>query len=209
MPATTRVGTLSTLDPRMPLVLDTHELGRRPGAMQRIRRSVPGPADLGIGGVVGVPEATDIELDLRLEAVMEGVLVSGTARAPLAGECVRCLDAIDSETTVEFQELYVYPDRAEDVGAEADDDVRVVEGELIDLEPTLRDAVVLALPQAPLCRDDCPGLCPQCGARLADDPTHQHETTDPRWAALAQLRIEGNDVSGPELNQGAGPTEER
>jgi uncharacterized protein len=209
MPATTRVGTLSTLDPRTPLVLDTHELGRRPGAMQQTQRSVPAPADLVIGGVVGVPEGADIELELRLEAVMEGVLVSGTARAPLAGECVRCLDAIDSQTTVEFQELYVYPDRAEEVGAEADDDVRVVEGELLDLEPTLRDAVVLALPQAPLCRDDCPGLCPQCGARLADDPTHQHETTDPRWAALTKLRTEGNDMSGPELNQGAGPTEER
>ena len=209
MPATTRVGKLSTLDPRTPLVLDTHELGRRPGAMQRIQRSVPAPADLGIGGVVGVPEGADIELDLRLESVMEGVLVSGTARAPLAGECVRCLDAIDSETTVELQELYVYPDRAEDMGAAADDEVRVVEGELIDFEPTLRDAVVLALPQAPLCRDDCPGLCPQCGARLADDPTHQHEIADPRWAALAKLRTEGNDVSGPELNQGAGPTEER
>ncbi|HEU4544610.1 MAG TPA: YceD family protein [Jiangellaceae bacterium] len=200
--------TLSTLDPRTPLVLDTHELGRRPGAMQQIQRSVRAPADLGIGGVVGVPEGADIELDLRLEAVMEGVLVSGSARAPLFGECVRCLDVIDSEMTVEFQELYVYPDRAEEMGAEADDDVYVVEGELIDLEPTLRDAVVLALPQAPLCRDDCPGLCPQCGVRLADDPTHQHESTDPRWAALAKLRIEGDDVSGPESKQGAGPTEE-
>lgn len=176
--------------------------------MQQIQRSVPAPGDLGIGGVVGVPEGADIELDLRLEAVMEGVLVSGSARAPLAGECVRCLDAIDSETTVEFQELYAYPDRVENSDTAADEDVRVVEGELIDLEPTLRDAVVLALPQAPLCREDCPGLCPQCGARLADDPTHKHETTDPRWAALAELRIEADDVSGPHSNQGAGPTEE-
>jgi uncharacterized protein len=201
--------TLSTLDPRTPLVLDTHELGRRPGAMRRIQRSVPAPADLGIGGVVGVPEGVDVELDLRLEAVMEGVLVSGSARAPLTGECVRCLDPIDSETAVEFQELYVYPDRAEEEGAQADEDVRVVEGELIDLEPTLRDAVVLALPQAPLCRDDCPGLCPECGARLAEDPAHEHETTDPRWAALVELRVEGNDVPGPEFDQGAGPTEEK
>ncbi|HEX6234867.1 MAG TPA: YceD family protein [Jiangellaceae bacterium] len=200
--------TLSTLDPRTPLVLDTHELGRRPGVMQRVRRSVPAPANLGIGGVVGVPEGADIELDVRLEAVMEGVLVSGSARAPLTGECVRCLDAIDSKTVVEFQELYFYPERADEAGAEADEDVPVVEGDLIDLEPTVRDAVVLALPQAPRCRDDCPGLCPQCGARLADDPTHHHETTDPRWAALAELRIEGNDVSGPKFNQGAGPTEE-
>ena len=208
MPQRRELVTLSTLDPRTPLVLDTHELGRRPGAMQLIQRSVPAPADLGIGGVVAVPDGADIELDLRLEAVMEGVLVSGSARAPLAGECVRCLDAIDSETAVDFQELYVYPDRVEEFDAVADEDVRAVEGELIDLEPTLRDAVVLALPQAPLCRDDCPGLCPLCGARLADDPTHQHETTDPRWAALAELRIEADDSSGPESNQGAGPTEE-
>ncbi len=208
MPERRELIKLSTLDPRRPLVLDTHELGRRPGAMQHIQRDVPAPADLGIGGVVGVPEGAAIALDLRLEAVMEGVLVSGWARAPLAGECARCLDAIDSMTAVDFQELYVYPDRADELDAAADDDVRVVDGELIDLEPTLRDAVVLSLPRAPLCRDDCPGLCSQCGIRLADDPAHQHETTDPRWAALAELLIEADDSSGPESNQGAGPTEE-
>ena len=62
-----------------------------------------------------------------------------------------------------------------------------LEGDLIDLEPVLRDAVVLALPLRPLCRDDCPGLCAECGARLADDPDHGHETVDPRWAALQGL----------------------
>lgn len=191
----------------MPLVFDTRELGRKPGAMQRVSRTVPAPADLGLGGVVGVPELADVELDLRLESVMEGVLVSGTARAPLAGECVRCLDAIDGEITVDIQELYAYPDRVRE-DAEADDEEQVIEGDLIDLEPALRDAVVLALPQAPLCRDDCPGLCSECGARLAEDPEHAHETTDPRWAALAELRTESNDVSGPTLNLGAGPTEE-
>lgn len=166
---------------------------------------MPAPGDLGIGGVVGVPEGAGIELDLRLESVMEGVLVSGTARAPLAGVCVRCLDDIESEITVDVQELYAYPGRVPAEDAEADVE-RVVEDDLIDLEPALRDALVLALPQAPLCREDCPGLCPQCGARLEDDPEHRHETTDPRWAALAELR------AGMEQNEsgstGAGPTEE-
>ena len=180
---------MSGLDPRPPLVVDTRELGRGPGAMQRVRRSVPAPADLGVGGVVGVPPDTDVELDLRLEAVVEGVLVSGTARVALAGECVRCLDPVGGELVVDLQELYAYPDRAaEDGDGPGGDDVNLrVEDERIDLEPALRDAVVLALPLAPVCRDDCPGLCPECGARLADDATHSHDATDPRWAALSGL----------------------
>ncbi len=180
---------LNTLDPRVPLVLDIHELGRRPGAMRRINRTVPAPADMGLGGVVGVPEGAGLELDGRLESVMDGVLVSGTVQAPLVGECVRCLDPVYGEIAVDLQELYVYPDRVPDDGSGVDgtDEELVVEGDLIDLEQAVRDSVVLALPQAPLCRDDCPGLCPQCGTRLADHPGHTHDSTDPRWAALTGL----------------------
>ena len=65
-------------------------------------------------------------------------------------------------------------------------------GDLIDLEPVLRDAVVLELPFQPLCRPDCAGLCPQCGANLNDDPGHEHRPdNDPRWDAL--LRFERSD----------------
>ena len=200
---------LSTLDPRAPLVLDTHELGRRPGAMRRVRLTVPAPADLGLGGVVGVPEGTDLELDLRLESVMEGVLVSGTARAALTGECARCLDRVDREIDVDVQELFAYPNRGTVNGAAADaDEVEVVKGDLVDLDGAVRDAVVLALPQAPLCRDDCPGLCPQCGAHLVDDPGHAHETSDPRWAALAGLITENDDTRETGSDR-AGPTEEK
>ena len=101
---------LSNLDPRAPLVLDTRELGRRPGSQREVSRSVPAPADLGIE-VLRVPEGSPVELDLRLEAVMEGVLVTGTARAGLEGECVRCLGPIADEIEVDLQELYVYDDR--------------------------------------------------------------------------------------------------
>src|SRR3954454_15616578 len=97
---------VTSLDPRAPLVLDTRELGRRPGSQRELSRTVPAPADLGIE-VLRVPEGSPVELDLRLEAVMEGVLVTGTAHASLSGECVRCLAEIVDEVDVNFQELYV------------------------------------------------------------------------------------------------------
>ncbi|MFT4081033.1 MAG: YceD family protein [Nocardioides sp.] len=184
---------MTSLDPRAPFVLDTRELGRRPGSQRELTRTVPAPADLGIE-VLAVPEGSPVELDLRLEAVMEGVLVTGTARVGLRGECARCLEPIEDETEVGFQELFVYDDTrvGQDTDSE-DDEVSKLEGDLLDLEPLLRDAVVLALPFQPLCQDDCPGLCPECGARLADDPDHGHEAAiDPRWARLTAL---GKDES--------------
>ncbi len=174
------------LDPRAPLVLDTRELGRRPGSQRQKSFSAPAPADLGIE-VLGVPEGSPIEFDIRLEAVMEGVLVTGSATAGLVGECVRCLEEIRDEIEVDFQELFVYEEK-DDEGDDEDSGTSRLEGDLLDLEPLLRDAVVLSLPFQPLCRDDCPGLCIECGARLADDPDHQHEEPiDPRWAALQGL----------------------
>ncbi|MEV5709785.1 DUF177 domain-containing protein [Actinoallomurus sp. NPDC052274] len=173
---------LTRIDPRAPFVIDTTTLGRRPGSMREDSRTVPAPADLGVE-MVGVPEGADIELDFRLEAVMEGVLISGTARAPLTGECARCLEPVTSSIEVDFQELYVYSDTRS--GESAGEDERRLEGDLIDLEPVVRDAMVLALPLSPLCQDDCPGLCSECGVRLADaEPDHHHEAVDPRWAAL-------------------------
>jgi uncharacterized protein len=176
------------LDPRAPLVLDTRELGRRPGSQRTLSFTAEAPAELGIE-VLGVPEGSPVHLDLRLEAVMEGVLVTGTAEADLEGECVRCLEPIEDTVRVDLQELFVYDDTDNLPSDDEDSDVSRLEGDLLDLEPVLRDAVVLALPFQPLCRDDCPGLCAECGARLADDPGHRHEeAVDPRWAALSAVR---------------------
>jgi uncharacterized protein len=176
------------MDPRSGLVLDTHELGRRAGAMKVLRTSVEAPADLGIA-VIGVPPGSPVELDLRLESVVEGVLVTGTATVQVRGECVRCLRPISDELEVEIQELYVYP------GVELDNDLASrLQGDLIDLEPVLRDAVVLDLPFQPLCRDDCAGLCVECGANLNANPNHRHEPDlDPRWAALRGLEAGGGE----------------
>ena len=177
------------LDPRAPLVLDTRELGRRPGSQRQRSFRAEAPAELGIE-VLRVPEGAPVEIDLRLEAVMEGVLVTGEADADLEGECVRCLEPIEDTVHVDFQELFVYDD-PDTRGIDDDEDVSRLEGDLLDLEPVLRDTVVLALPFQPLCREDCPGLCAECGARLADDPGHAHEEPiDPRWAGLSQVTAE-------------------
>jgi uncharacterized protein len=154
--------------------------------MRAYERTIPAPATrLGLE-TIGVPEGAPVQLSVQLEAVTEGVYVSGTVHATLEGECARCLDPIHDEITVELGELFAYPDSATDETTDADELPRVVD-ELVDVEQTVRDAVVLALPLAPLCADDCPGLCPDCGERRADlAPDHGHETLDPRWAALRQ-----------------------
>lgn len=177
-------------------MFDTHELGRRPGALKRLTRSAAAPKDFGIDGVIGVPQGAPVELRIRLESVMEGVLVTGTARATAEGECVRCLEPVRQDVAADFQEMFSYPD-ADDRGrskqaepaddAEDDEDRLYIEDGLFDLEPVLRDAVVLALPMQPVCRETCAGLCSECGIRLDENPDHHHDAVDPRWASLQGL----------------------
>ena len=171
---------------RNPLVLDTRELDRRPGTMRTVRRVIAAPAGLR-SALVGVPDGAPLVLDLRLESVTEGVLVTGTVTVPTEGECGRCLEPVTTELVVDVCELFAYPDSATDETASADEVDRIVD-DLIDVEPVVRDAVVLGLPVTPLCRADCAGLCPDCGQRLDDLPAgHAHRTIDPRWAGLADF----------------------
>ena len=180
----------SKLDPRGPLVFDIATLGS--ASARHEHRVVPAPAELG-AGMVRVPEGAQLELDVQLEEVHEGVLVTAEVSAPLAGECARCLDEFTSSMRVRFQELFVTREPvvrgAEVSGAEAPgDDGYLLEGDLLDLEPALRDAVVLELPLSPLCDADCQGLCGTCGVKLADaEPGHEHPSDGGVWAALKDL----------------------
>src|SRR5215470_2704510 len=135
-------------DPSSPWVIDTREVGRRPGSMRRYLRTVPAPAGLGYGDVIHVSEGADIELELRVESVIEGVLISGSATGPVHGECSRCLDEFDGEATATFTELFAYPDSATDSTTEAGEVSRIVD-DLIDVRPVAHDALLLAMPQAP------------------------------------------------------------
>ena len=211
--------------PRGALVFDMRTLGRQAGSAKTQQLTVPAPDDMRLE-LARVPVGADVHLDVRFEAVTEGVLVTGSATAPLAGECARCLAPLTSTVTASFTELYLYadgsrrphdkhdkhgkhdgPDKHDrhdrhgkhdrhdsrewfDENTEQDDEeLHYLDGDLLDLEPALRDAVVLALPMSPLCREDCPGLCVECGVRLADaGPDHGHEDApDPRWAGLKQF----------------------
>ena len=185
---TTPRGAPARLDPRAPFVVDTRVLGRRPGTMRPLVVEVPAPATWKLP-LIEVPGGTPIGLDLRLESVMEGVLVSGTATAEVVAQCGRCLEPVSSTVVAAIQELFGYRPDPED------EEAPVLSGDLLDLEPVVHDAVVLALPLNPVCDEDCTGLCPGCGQRLAElEPGHTHHTIDPRWAALASLSGEADAI---------------
>ena len=173
------------MNPRSPFVLDTRELGRQPGIKRDYQREVQAPERLGVE-MIGVPEGAPLVLTVRLESVTEGVLATGTVTGEVVGECGRCLNGFRDALAVDFVELFAYRDSATEETTDSDEIPRL-EGDHLDLEPVVRDAVVLSLPLTPLCTPDCAGLCPQCGERLDDLPAdHSHEQLDPRWAALAE-----------------------
>ena len=170
----------------LPLVVSVTNLIHRPGTMETLTEVLPAPADLG-NTLIGVEEGSDIDLDVRMESVVDGILVTGSVVVDVHGECSLCLDPIDYEMSANIQELFVF-EKAPAGGPEDEvDEQYAVEDDSIDLEPALRDAVILQLPFQPVCRDTCQGLCADCGARLEDDPGHHHEVLDPRWSALQGL----------------------
>lgn len=158
--------------------------------MMTFSETVPNPSRIGLD-LIGIDEGAPLTLDLRLESVSEGVLVTGTVSAPTAGECARCLTPITGDVEIYLTELFAYPDSATDETTESDEIGRVGasgEPDTVDLEQPIIDAIGMALPFAPLCGPDCPGLCSQCGVPLATaEPGHHHDQIDPRWAKLAGL----------------------
>ncbi|KUH98826.1 hypothetical protein AU189_07175 [Mycolicibacterium acapulense] len=169
-----------------PLVINISRVGRRPGSMMSVSETVPSPSRIGLD-LIAIDKGAPLELDLRVESVSEGVLVSGTVSAPTTGDCARCLTPVTGDVEIYLTELFAYPDSATDETTEADEVGRVVD-DTVDLEQPIIDAVGLVLPFAPLCGPDCAGLCPDCGVALATaEPGHRHERIDPRWAKLAGM----------------------
>ncbi|MET9283690.1 YceD family protein [Nocardia beijingensis] len=178
-------------------VLDTRSLGRRPGTMRELRRTVTTEERIGLD-LIGVPVGAQVAFDLQLQAVSEGVLVTGTVSAPLEGECSRCLEPFTDAVTLQVTELFAYPDSTTEQTTE-DDEVYRMDDDLIDLEPVVIDAIGLELPLQPLCTPDCAGLCPECGVRMAiAGSDHRHEILDPRWAGLAKFASGSPGTGSPD-----------
>lgn len=159
--------------------------------METLDEVVPAPKDFG-NALIGAEEGSDIELNIRLESVVDGILVTGTATVDVRGECSLCLDPVEEEVSTDLQELFVFEKTPQGESEDEADEQYAVEDDLIDLEPALRDAVILQLPFQPICRESCQGLCSDCGIRLEEDPGHHHEVLDPRWDALAGIFNEDN-----------------
>jgi uncharacterized protein len=177
---------------KTPYTLDVYDLMHRPGEMRERVLDVTVPEDFG-NAMIGVKAGSPLRVNLRLESLHDGILVSAEVDGTAAGECGRCLIEIEQPVQVEFQELFAY---SSDEAFEYE-----VHEDTIDLEPVIRDAVVLSLPFQPVCQEDCLGLCPQCGVRLLDNPGHKHEEAiDPRWAALGKLAgFEGLTDTTPDV----------
>lgn len=162
--------------------LNTHDLPRRAGEMKEYQLALDIEKPIGID-VIAVP-AGILNLDLRLESVAEGILATGEFDVIAKGECIRCLDPIELELERNFQELYAYEANPD----EEEEDQLLMDGDVMDLEAPIRDAIVLALPINPVCDEDCQGLCPECGQKWAELPEdHAHEQVDARWSALKGL----------------------
>jgi uncharacterized protein len=178
-------GTTAQRHPTSPMTVDISRLGRRPGAMVTLRDTVPSPSRIGLE-MIAIVQGAPLELDLQVQSVSEGVLVTGTVAGPTVGECARCLTAVNGRVEVGLTELFAYPNSTTEATTEEDEVGHIVD-DTIDLEQSIIDAVGLELPFSPVCRPDCPGLCPECGVPLAAEPGHHHDRVDPRWARLAEM----------------------
>ena len=162
-------------------LLDVRDLLAQPGASRRLAR------DEAFEGIrtelAAVPEERPVRLELLLESVVEGILASGRVAGEMSFQCARCLRSFAHEFDLEVRELYAHePD-------EEHDEYPIVE-EGIDLEPMVRDAVILSMPFSPLCRPDCLGLCERCGGDRNLGECSCAPETDPRWAVLEGLQLE-------------------
>ena len=183
-----------------PFLFNTHDLPHRPGEMREYELTIDSHEELGFE-VLSIAADEPIDIDLRIESVAEGILASASIRTEASGECGRCLDAVFYDVDESFQELYEYvedprqarkknkpgkkrPQKSDDDDLD-EDLVRQMDGELIDLDGPIRDAIILNLPINPLCSPDCPGLCPDCGLKWIELPDdHAHAPADIRWAGL-------------------------
>ena len=177
-----------------PFLLNTHDLPRRAGEMKEYELDIELIAQIGID-VISVPPGI-MELNLRLESVAEGILATGEFVVVAKGECIRCLDPIALELNRNFQELYAYSPNSDDPD-ELEEDQLLMDGEVMNLEGPIRDAIVLSLPINPLCDESCQGLCPECGVKWSELPAdHAHEVVDARWAQLRGLFPDGQAAPG-------------
>ena len=172
-----------------PFTVPAAKLRRVAGTVRHELRQAP-IDDLATMGST-VPEGAPVTVDVTLSSYPGGVMASGTVEAPWTAECRRCGGPVDGRVRTAVRERYVEGSGAGGGGADLDDEAYPLKGDVLDLEPLARDAVLLELPLAPLCGEECLGLCPQCGINRNEEACSCEQPVDPRWSALDALRDQG------------------
>ena len=169
----------------------TH-LPRRPGNMWEADLEFVAPPELEVG-MAKVAPASKMPAQIRIESVLDGVLVNLDFDFEVEAECARCLEPVMWTDHSRVTELFLYEEtdsrgRVVQACDDASEELTFfyVQDDAVDLLDSVRDAIVLDLPLSPLCRPDCLGICPQCGDKFEGVP-HDHATTDRRWSALEGL----------------------
>lgn len=153
--------------------------------MTPIQRVAVAPSTIGVE-MIAIPEGTELDLDLMLTFVDEGVLVTGSVSGQATIECARCLGEFHAEVAVDLTEMYALENKAAAEGAEQDE-VRLLDGDLLDLEPALVDAFGLEFPLSPTCTDYGHAECINADTPRPDGVSGETEgRIDPRWAGLAE-----------------------
>ena len=180
------------------LVVNVLDLLRRPGSEKSVA-VVARAADFDFADT-RIDDSSDISVDIELESSSTGIVAHGTARAGWKSVCRRCLRPVSGSVDAVIDEafsrgVHVGSHHHGDSAGDALSETEPIVGDQIDFTLPVREAVLLAVPEAPLCRNDCPGLCPQCGAdRATAKCSCVVETRDERWAALDALRGKLDDA---------------
>ena len=176
--------------PDKPFVVHVARLRRVLGSRwHEVRRGPIDPEQVIVGRTPAdsvVPEGADATCDVILESFAGGVMVTGTVQAPWVGVCRRCTVPVGGELSVPVRERFTEP--GGHYGDPEDDEADPIVDDALDLAPMARDCVVLELPLAPLCMEDCRGLCPGCGVDRNQEECTCVAPRDPRWANLDVLR---------------------
>lgn len=197
-----------------PWAVSVAQVASRPGQSKEIDATFPAPSGIG-DEIVGVDEGADVSVVGSFDSIVDGLILNARISAPVHAECTRCLKPIQRDWTVNVISFFPYEDKSaagkggktgkngkeEEVDIiagedEAEDTYPLLDGGAwADLEALLRDTLVEELPLQPLCKPDCKGLCSQCGIDLNENPDHQHDMTDIRFAALEGLKakLEGKE----------------
>lgn len=197
-----------------PWAVSVAQVASRPGQSKEIDATFPAPSGIG-DEIVGVDEGADVSVVGSFDSIVDGLILNARISAPVHAECTRCLKPIQRDWTVNVTSFFPYEDKsAAGKGGKAgkngkEEEVDIIAGEdeaedtytlldggaWADLEALLRDTLVEELPLQPLCKPDCKGLCSQCGIDLNENPDHQHDMTDIRFAALEGLKakLEGKE----------------